>query len=131
MPEVTQIEVKGKIYDIRDATARQRTIPSGGTTGQFLKKNSGTSYDASWADVVIPEYSAAKENIGSASAGTAIAADDITSWNAGTLPAATVDAENEMLVLSDGILPSLGYTARTIPNISVTQKSVVTGISAN
>lgn len=56
MPDVTQIKVKEIIYDIKDAIARLRSIPSGGTAGQFLKKNSNTSYDASWADITIPEY---------------------------------------------------------------------------
>lgn len=76
------------------------------------------------------KYTASSENIGSASAGTAIAADDITAWSAGSLPEASYDADTETLELTFGTLPSLAYTARSIPNISVTQKSVVTGIAA-
>lgn len=48
--------------------------------------------------------------------GTAIAADDITAWDAGSLPSASV--ENEVLTLTFGSLPSLSYTARSIPNVT-------------
>ena len=48
--------------------------------------------------------------------GTKIAADDITSWDAGTLPTATVS--NETLTITFGTLPTLNYTARQIPNVT-------------
>ena len=48
--------------------------------------------------------------------GTAIPADDITAWSAGTLPNAVV--ENGVLKLSFGTLPSLSYTAKSIPNVT-------------
>lgn len=73
-------------------------------------------------------YTASKENIGSASAGTAIPADDITSWSAGT--AASASVTKGVLTITNGTAPSLSYTAKSIPNISVTSKSVVTGITA-
>jgi microcystin-dependent protein len=38
------------------ATKVQGTVASGGTTGQFLKKNSGTSYDTSWSTVAGAVY---------------------------------------------------------------------------
>lgn len=57
MPEVTQIEVKGKIYDIRDETARMRSIPSSGHSGQVLAKNSDVNYDASWKYLDTPSMS--------------------------------------------------------------------------
>ena len=72
---------------------------------------------------------ASTESIGSATAGTAIDADDITEWSAGTLGSAVYDGQTETLEISFGVLPSLSYTAKTIPNISVTSKSVVTGIT--
>ena len=50
MPEVTQIKVKEITYDIRDALAREHSIPSGGSAGQILKKRTNTSYDTEWAD---------------------------------------------------------------------------------
>ena len=66
-------------------------------------------------------------SVGSASAGTAIAADDITAWSAGTLP--SISVSNGVIKLGKGSVPALSYTARSIPNISVTSKTVVTGIS--
>lgn len=48
--------------------------------------------------------------------GTAIPADDITAWSAGTLPTAVVEGEN--LTLTFGTLPSLSYTAKSIPNVT-------------
>ena len=120
-------------------------------------------------------YTATTTSIGSASAGTAIAADDITAWSAGTLPslttttvypvmdivegfgdATTATVSNGVLTIttgssplvsivtakptdgvkvvdtwSAGTLSSLSYTARSIPNISVTSKTVATGITAS
>ena len=74
-----------------------------------------------------PIRSVTTGTVGSASAGTAIAADDITAWNAGSIPSASVS--NGRLTLSAGSAPSLSYTARSIPNISVTNTTVVTGAS--
>jgi len=168
MPEVTQIQVKNTVYDIRDAQARERLIPAGGVAGAALIKASNDSFDTKWASISIPEYTVTTESIGSASAGTAISADDITGWNAGavptlgtaipadditdwsagTLPAAVVNGENLTLtfgtlpslsytaksipnVTSVGTAPTLQYTARTIPNITVTSKTVVTSVTEN
>ena len=50
--------------------------------------------------------------------GTAIDADDITAWSAGTLPSAIYDSETETLELTFGSLPSLSYTAKSIPNVT-------------
>lgn len=74
-------------------------------------------------------YIASTDTIGSASAGTAISADDITSWNGGT--AASASASQGVVTFTNGTKPTLEYTARSIPNISVTNKTVVTGISAS
>lgn len=64
--------------------------------------------------------------VGSASAGTVIPADDITAWSTGVLPSASYDNETETLEFTFGTLPSLSYTAKSIPNISVTTKTVYT-----
>ena len=64
--------------------------------------------------------------VGSASAGTTIPADDITAWSTGVLPSASYDNETETLEFTFGTLPSLSYTAKSIPNISVTTKTVYT-----
>ena len=50
MPTITQIKVGDTTYDIRDSQAQQRTLPTGGTTNQILKKASNTNYDAVWVD---------------------------------------------------------------------------------
>ena len=66
--------------------------------------------------------------------GTAIAADDITAYTAGTAASLSYTAKSIPNVTSVGSAPTLG-TAFTIPNISkktvvtgVTKKTVVTGI---
>ena len=101
-------------------------------------------------------YTASTTSIGSASAGTAISADDITAWTTNTPTAvtkktvvtsasgATAAVSNGVLTLTDGSFgtgdsvtvtagtaASLSYTSRSIPNISVTSKTVATGITAN
>lgn len=101
-------------------------------------------------------YTASTTSIGSASAGTAISADDITAWTTNTPTAvtkktvvtsasgATATVSNGVLTLTNGSFStgdsvtvtagtsaSLSYTARSIPNISVTSKTVATGITAN
>ena len=102
----------------------------GDLTGSASKVNNHTvekdvPSNAKFTDTT---YTASKENIGSASAGTAIPADDITSWSAGT--AASASVTKGVLTITNGTAPSLDYTAKSIPNISVTSKSVVTGITA-
>lgn len=72
-------------------------------------------------------YVVTTDSVGSASAGTTIPADDITAWSSGTLPNATVT--DETLTLTFGTLPSLSYTAKNIPTVSVTSKTVVIGVS--
>ena len=75
-------------------------------------------------------------SIGSASAGTAIAADDITAWSAGTVPtlgtaipadditawsagtAASASYADGVLTITNGTAPSLSYTAKSIPNVT-------------
>ena len=74
-------------------------------------------------------YTAQTTSIGSASAGTAIPADDITAWTANTPASASVD--NGVLTITNGTAASLSYTAKSIPNISVTSKTVATGITAS
>ncbi len=75
------------------------------------------------------QISASTTSIGSASTGTAIPADDITAWSAGSVPTLTYDADEEGIIFTAGTAPSLSYTAKSIPNVSVTNKTVATGIS--
>ena len=127
--------------------------------------------DGSWAVPPDTKYTAQTTSIGSASAGTAISADDITNWDDGSVPsltyaaksvgsasgwsagtAATASVTDGVLVITNGTKPSLTitsvdcdditawdagsvptltYTSRSIPNISVTSKTVATGITAS
>lgn len=154
-------------------------------TAVNFKNGSNVTITGSGANVTIAAtdttYTATKENIGSASAGTAIAADDITAWTTNTPTVVTKKTvvtggsttnvpnitkktvvtaatyANGILTISTGDSVDVGtpikaytnlntgdsvdvtagtaatltYQARSIPNISVTSKSVVTGITAN
>ena len=116
----------------------------------------GTTYIFTTPPDTNTTYTASTISIGSASAGTAIAADDITAWTTNTPTAvtkktvvtsasgATATVANGVLTLTNGSFgtgdsvtvtagtaASLSYTARSIPNISVTSKTVATGITAN
>ena len=74
------------------------------------------------------QIEASTTTVGSASAGTAIPADDITAWSAGSVPTLTYDEDEEGIIFTAGTAPSLSYTAKSIPNISVSSKIVVTGV---
>lgn len=101
--------------------------------------NSSSSWDNGWS-TWYPIYNGmtlAKETIGSASAGTAISADDITAWDAGATPtlgtaisadditawsagtmfSASFDGKCT-LSLTSGSVPTLSYTGRSIPNVT-------------
>lgn len=124
-------------------TASGGTIYGPGTSGQVIQSDGSSVY---WSTPTTA-------SIGSASAGTAIAADDITGWITNTPTAVTkktvvTSASGATATYDDGILiitngsfgtgdsvtvtagtaATLNYTARSIPNISVTSKTVVTGV---
>ena len=102
--------------------------------------NTTVSYTASGNKVAInatdTKYTATTTSIGSASAGTAIAADDITAWSAGTVPTlgTAISADDitawsantpTSCTISQGVLTftagsaaSLSYTAKSIPNVT-------------
>lgn len=50
MADVSNLYYNGESYEIKDATARSRMLPAGGSTGYILKKNSNTDYDAVWGE---------------------------------------------------------------------------------
>ena len=103
------------------------------TTALNLKAGGNVSVTNSSGTVTIAatdtKYTATTASIGSASAGTAIAADDITAWSTNTPTSCTIS--KGVLTFSAGSAASLSYTARSIPNISVTSKTVATGITAS
>lgn len=113
----------------------------------------GTAIDLS---NYITNVTASTISIGSASTGTAIPADDITAWTTNTptevTPAtvvtsasgASASVSNGVLTITNGsfstgpaatVTPgssaSLSYTSKSIPNISVTNQTVVSGITSN
>lgn len=154
------------IYCYTNGMIRQFAQDCATVTGHTVAKN--VPSNAVFTDTT---YSATTANIGSASAGTAISADDITAWTTNTPTAVTkktvvtsatfnnvvTSASGASASYANGILTftngsfstgvsgsattgdsvtvtagtaaSLSYTARSIPNISVTTKSVVTGIT--
>lgn len=65
--------------------------------------------------------------IGSAAEGIAISVDDITAWSAGTAASASVSGEK--VTFTNGTAPSLTYTSKDVPNISVSSTTVVGGVT--
>lgn len=88
----------GTTYNIKDTVARSRTY---------------TANTSKLVTTTVPNVT----SVGSApTLGTAIAADDITSWSAGT--AATAAVSSGVLTIQNGSAPALSYTARSIPNVT-------------
>lgn len=123
---------------------------------KYVLTAGGTTYIFTTPPDTNTTYTASTTSIGSASAGTAISADDITAWTTNTPTAvtkktvvtsasgATAAVSNGVLTLTNGSFgtgdsvtvtagtaASLSYTSRSIPNISVTSTTVATGITAN
>lgn len=119
---------------VREGTV-YHTDSSGNVT--FPAKVTATSFNGYTIASSVPSgavftdttYTASTASIGSASAGTAIPADDITAWSAGT--AASASVANGVLTITNGTAPSLTYSAKSIPNISVTNTDVVVSVVAN
>jgi len=57
MPIITEIQVGTTTYTIGSS------LPSGGTTNQFLIKNSNVDNDVSWSTAVIPTISVSSETL--------------------------------------------------------------------
>lgn len=114
MPTINQIKVKNVIYDIRDAEAQNQKVPSGGNRGQFLSKNSDTSYDMSWEDIEVSSYTTAKENISIPVLDSTISVNSVSTWSSGTLPTlGTAISVNNITSWTTGELPTLGTAIST------------------
>lgn len=50
MSDMSQLRIDNTTYDIKDAVARSRNVPAGGSSGQVLAKSSGTDYDVGWVN---------------------------------------------------------------------------------
>ena len=126
--EVLDGEGAGDVMGPNSSTDGQIAVFDG-TDGKAIK---GSAYslaksvpaDAEFTDT---KYTATTGTIGSASEGEAITADEIDSWSAGVPTSVSVD--NGVLIIANGTASDLSYTSKTIPNISVTDTSVVTDIS--
>lgn len=145
------LELNKPVYQFKNGRVREVVDDARTVDGHTVAKD--VPSNAEFTDTT---YTAQTTSIGSASAGTAIPADDITAWTANTPTAvtkktvvtsasgATASYANGVLTLTDGsfgtgdsvtVTPgtaaSLSYTAKSIPNISVSSKTVVTGITAS
>jgi len=98
------------------------------TYQMYLDEDHPIYYHDGTGVVQYTQITASTTSIGSASAGTAIPADDITAWSAGSVPTLTYDEDEEGIIFTAGTAPSLSYTEKSIPNISVSSKTVVAGI---
>ena len=112
------------------------TSVSFNSTGNKIAINAtDTTYTATSGSV----GSASNWSAGSAATlGTAIDADDITSWTTNTPTSFRV--ANEVLTITGGTAATLSYTAKSIPNVTdagtapsltITPTSVVTSVTAN
>ena len=116
----------GKV--IKAATISSGTVVTKVTLSGGVKPTLGAaitaSYVTAWNAGSVPTLGAAITasyvtawSAGSApTLGTAIAADDITAWNAGSATVASV--AQGVLTITTGTVPSLSYTARSIPNVT-------------
>ena len=147
----------------------QGTLPSLSYTSRSIPNvtNVGTLPSLSSTSYTIYPVTSATTTATKVTLGTAIAADDITSWSAGTLPSlsdpitvpvisstgtpttASIDTDTGILTftvgtaptLSDsvevpilssiGTLPSLSYTARSIPNVTANANITVPVLSSS
>lgn len=50
MADISQMNVNGTTYNIKDTVARASGVPSGGNTNQVLAKNSNSDYDLKWVN---------------------------------------------------------------------------------
>ena len=113
--------------------ASAATEVSGRVYPVALDKNGDLAVNVPWTNTT---YSAQTTSIGSASAGTAISADDITAWSAGSVPTLgdeipadditawsagtmfSASASEGVVTFTSGTAPSLSYTAKSIPNVT-------------
>jgi len=130
------------LFRIASATPTTQTLPTSNDGYYYIQLGRATSgyamtlhrehpiyYHDGTGVVQYTQIVASTISIGSASTGTAIPADDITAWSAGSVPTLTYDSTEEGIIFTAGSAPSLSYTAKTIPNITVSNKTVVTGVT--
>lgn len=126
--EVLDGEGAGDVMGPNSATDSQIAVFDG-ATGKAIKDSGFTIGKSVPADAEFTDtkYSATTGTVGSASAGTDITADEIDSWDAGA--PTSVSVEDGVLIIANGTASALSHTSKSIPNISVTEKTVVTDVS--
>lgn len=133
MAEITQINVNGTTYDIKDSSAVKSVnnnlpdangnvtiqasgVPSGGTTGQVLTKLSNADDDADWE--TIPSDSTKMNLVSSPTNGHLLT----TNASGQAIDSATTVNNLKVLVITSGSFSSL---PQTISNSNITAKYVV------
>lgn len=83
------------------------------------------------ADAVFTDttYSVTPVTISTAQKGSDITVDDITAWNAGSVTTVTYNETTHSIIINNGVLPSLSYTAKNVPNITTENIQVVKDVS--
>ena len=74
-------------------------------------------------------YSVTPVTISTAQKGSDITVDDITAWNAGSVTTVTYNETTHSIIINNGVLPSLSYTAKNVPNITTENIQVVKDVS--
>lgn len=93
--------------------------------------NTSVTSDASGNVTISSEdtnYVATKTSVGSAAVQNTVDVDDITAWSAGSRP--SVSISEGILTFEPGSVPTLNYTGRSIPVVSVTSKEVISDINS-
>lgn len=107
-----------KTYTIPNVTS-VGTLPSlvtKDTSFYPVKSTTTTASKIVSKDITIYPVTSSTTTATKVTLGTSISADDITSWDEGTLPSFTVS--KGVLTLDSGTSPSLSYTSRSIPNVT-------------
>lgn len=107
-------------------------LPQGGTTNQFLQKNSGNNYDASWSNsLVSPSIAAPVISGGSASSGVlGYGASNLTIGDGTTNHIVTTIDQTQTLTNKTLVAPALG-TPSIITLTNATGLPLATGVTGN
>lgn len=104
MADISKVKINNVTYDVKDAVARTAKVPAGGSTGQYLKKTSGSDYATEWGDAVdsVARQSILYYSTGSSNAMTVNVA---TNAQIGRIPASGTDSK----ITSDHVLLEITF----------------------
>ena len=126
------------IYPVTSSTTTASKVVAKDTTFYPVTSSTTTASKVVVKNTTIYPVTSSTTTATKVTLGTSISADDITSWDVGILPSFTVS--KGVLTLDSGSLPSLSYTARSIPNVTgntdvtvpiLSSSVTVKGISTN